>query len=285
MALERNGATVARTFARWGLEDAVAFLAAVPMMDGPKLAAFLEDQIKRFGLELVIVDHLQNLVKIRDSNDYSAVTLALEPFHAVAKRTDAHIALLHHQPKGRREGDTEIDCMGSEAYRASADALIELHCHDGQHYIRANVRGAADLPKTRITIDLETGKMESVEAKAAELVDAKTKILDYLAGQDEALSKLAIQDAVRVKGQLVVDALRELVEAEKVTRDGSGKKNDPFLYKCCSRSSPIGPGTESEKVPQPPRGVEQMLFPKGREQNGTESGGGNSILPEDEGEL
>jgi hypothetical protein len=66
MALERNGAAVARLLAAWNLSD-VAFLDEIPAMPLVELAAFIEAEINRHGLEVVVVDHLQNLARIKDS--------------------------------------------------------------------------------------------------------------------------------------------------------------------------------------------------------------------------
>lgn len=156
MALERNGSAVAELLRKWGVQH-IWFLDELPPLTGNDLAAFLEEQIERHGLEIIIVDHLQNLVRVADANDYARVTLALEPFQRVAKRCGAHLLLLHHQGKTRREG--AIDVMGSEAFRAAADVIIDATWSEGRHYVRANIRGEADLRRMMAKIDLKTGEI------------------------------------------------------------------------------------------------------------------------------
>ncbi len=227
MALERNGLAVARLFDKWSLSG-LHFLDELPVMPLPELAKFLEEQIREHGLELLMVDHLQNLTKVRDSKDYSLVSIALEPLQRLAKSTGAHILLLHHQGKTEREG--VIDVMGSEAYRAGADALIEAKKYGGQYFIRAEIRGEADLPKTRVSINLSTGEVAAVDAAQAEMQDATTKISNYLNEQPEPLSADAIQEALELKRAVVRAALNAGSEDGTFARTGAGRKGEPFLY-------------------------------------------------------
>jgi hypothetical protein len=41
---------------------------------------------------LIIVDPLFRFTRMKDANDYAAVTSALEPLHALARQTDAHVS-------------------------------------------------------------------------------------------------------------------------------------------------------------------------------------------------
>jgi hypothetical protein len=267
MALERNGLTVARLFETWGIGD-VNFLDEVPPMRNDRLAQYLESEIKRLGLEIVIVDHLQNLVRVGDANDYAVVSKALEPFHKVAKHTSCHLMLLHHQPKTRREG--EIDAMGSEAYRAAADALLEVTCSDGRHYIRGAIRGEPDLPKTLLTINLETGEVEGVEAREAELTAAKTATVSFLESQSEAVTADVIRDRVHLNLSTVLAALKVGIESGLLERTGEGKRGDPYLYQKAgffSQSAVSKARKETGKVPEPTRAEAPKPFPRSAEMN------------------
>ena len=53
-------------------------------LKGDQLAAFLGGQINQHEMKVVVVDHLQNLVRVADANDYARVSLALEPFQCWA---------------------------------------------------------------------------------------------------------------------------------------------------------------------------------------------------------
>lgn len=240
MALERNGVAVARLFDAWEMED-VAFLVEIEPSDRER---FIEDEILRLNLEVVIVDHLQNLARVPDSNDYATVSNALAPYTAIAKKTGCHIMLLHHQGKTRREG--EINVMGSEAFRAAADVLIEATAHGDSHFICAQVRGGiGDLPKTRVTINLATGEAEGIDAHQAEIGDAGARIVKYLCAQPEPLNADEIQEALGLKRETVRSALAEVVKVGTVSRSGAGKRGDPFLY-FRSQHAQGTAGTESQ---------------------------------------
>lgn len=241
MALERNGNAVARQLEKWELASSVHFLAEIPAMRPDDLAELLHAEIVRLGLNVVIVDHLQNLIRVRDSNDYAAVSLALQPFQRVARKTGAHILLLHHQGKTERGG--VIDVMGSEAYRASADALLEAKADDDRYFIRAEVRGEGDLPKTKVKVDFETGEVEHLDAAEAEVADAMHKIVAFLEGQREPLPIDAIQAGVGLRRVVVSNALRDGCAKGTLTRTGLGKRYAPFLYELRAWGSDDGSGT------------------------------------------
>ena len=255
MALERNGSAVARLFAAWNLES-VAFLDETPNLSPAALAQFIEAEILKHKLEVVIVDHLQNLAKIRDSKDYSLVSMALEPLQKLAKKTGVHILVLHHQGKTERDG--VIDVMGSEAYRAAVDALLEARARDGQHYVRGEIRGEADLPRTRVTVNLATGDVDEIDAGEAERRDMLTKIRDYLSAQSEPLAGDAIQEELGLKRAAMWAALNAGVEAGSIARTGGGRRGDAYLFFVPEQFSSRGSqytagtaGTESENGKSP----------------------------------
>jgi hypothetical protein len=178
MALERNGLAVARLLDAWGLAD-LPFLTDVPPS---KVAEFLDAQIAEHKLDVVFVDHLQQLTKIGDGNDYSGVSNALMPYAHIAKRRNCLLVLLHHQGKTETVDGT-INAIGSEAYRAAADALIECTKKDGDHFIAADVRGSEGLDKFKVEIDLGTGDAVWAPARAAELDKNKSRITGATARQ------------------------------------------------------------------------------------------------------
>jgi hypothetical protein len=251
MALERNGANVARLLKAWGLDD-VHFLDQLPPMPLAELAAFIKAEILRHGLEVVIVDHLQNLAKIRDSKDYSLVSLALEPLQKGSKEAGAHILVLHHQGKTEREG--VIDVMGSEAYRAAVDTLLEAKARKPDYFVRGETRCEADLLRTKVTINLETGEVESIDAHQAEMDATRDKIKGWLQTQPELATLDDIQTALELKRAAISAALAAGVEAGIFERSGAGKKGDPYrfqLFGFSSQGSAGTAGTESENPSKP----------------------------------
>ena len=228
LALERNGISVARLLDQWGLVD-VMFTDEVPSMKPVALAEFLEQQITTNQLEVLVVDHLQNLIRVPDANDYAAVSNALEPFAALARRTKCMLILLHHLPKTRRE-DGEIDAMGSEAYRGAADLLVELTRVSGRHFIRADGRSGRILPRTILSINLDTGEATGVDATEAERFGAEEAISRHLAKAKEPMTAGEIRDAVKLRKRRIHEALSGLLKAGKVVQSGEGRKGAPRLF-------------------------------------------------------
>ena len=245
LALERNGHEVARKFTEWGISDDVLFTDEVPPMQPAALAQFLERQITEHHLGVLFVDHLQNLVRVVDSNDYAAVSNALEPFAAVARRTGCALILLHHLPKSPRE-DGEIDAMGSEAYRGAADCFIESTRSNGRYFIRAEARGGGLLPRMVLTLDRETGIVSGINALDAERVELEGRILEHLKAAGEPVSGPELREVLGTRSKIVFEAFDALINDRKVTRTGAGKRKDPHVYQISTfRHSP---STETANV-------------------------------------
>ena len=90
-----------------------------------------------------------------------------------------------------------------------------------------------------------------------------------MAAIDGHITEAEIGEAVEGKTTDKRTALRQLVEAGKLRREGSGKKGDPYRYslseKCLFPCSPHIPGTrkqESEKTGYPLKIRVKCLFPR-----------------------
>lgn len=238
LALERNGQNVAELFETWGIAGQVTFADETPAFkgDGSELADSLEREIRKRGLEVVIVDHLQNLMSVPDGNDYAKVSNAIAPLARIAKKTGAHLMLLHHQGKGAAR--EEIDAMGSEAYRGAADVLIEASKSGESHFIRTNIRGGdGNLPKTRVAVDLKTGEVTAVEASQVEFINNKKVVCDYVdAHGGEGVTIDTIQEETGIRRNTVLKILDEAVKGGLLTISGTGKRGDPRRYKSRSPS-------------------------------------------------
>jgi hypothetical protein len=228
LALERNGHDVARKFLKWGVDE-ILFTDELPPMQPAALAQFLERQIAEHHLQVLFVDNLQNLVHVADSNDYALVSNALEPFAAVARRTGCALILLHHLPKSPRE-DGEIDAMGSEAYRGSADCFIESTRSNGRYFIRAEARGGGLLPRMIVTLDRDTGMLSGADAVDAERTDLESRILRHLEAVGHPVPAPELREALGTRARILSEAFDALIKAKKVSRIGAGKKGDPHVY-------------------------------------------------------
>jgi hypothetical protein len=81
--------------------------------------------------------------------------------------------------------------------------------------------------------------------------EIQDRVLDFLRGRDEASEK-EIQFGVTGKKDLIVRALRDLVEQGRVSRSGRGVRKNPFVYRIADSGSRVlvgKPGTgEPETV-------------------------------------
>jgi hypothetical protein len=225
MALERNGEDVAALFEKWGIQDQVQFVDSVPMGDPREMARALAFAVRRYELEAVTVDHLIGMIRMLDGNDYVGVSMALAPFSAVTKITGVYLQLLHHQPKGISTG-TEINVMGSEAFRAATDTLMEASKIGNNYFFRAQMRGSADIERVRVKVsdDGLVGGDESVEG-------VKAEVLEALQGFDKEVSKDALVDKypalTTFHAKTILRALKELYDAGQIGRD---KKRGRQVY-------------------------------------------------------
>jgi hypothetical protein len=240
-ALERNGSKVAALFEKWGIADEIVFTDFVAPMKPDELVAALEAAIKKHGLEVIVVDHAQSLLRIADTSAYGAVSLALEPINLVAKKTGVAVILLYHQGKpqiGKGQpatdgGDGQINAMGSEAWRAACDVLMETTRSANKRYsLRADVRGGDGLPRTLVKVDLKTGEAVATDLAEAEAQEAAEAVGKYLATQSEPVDYKTIIEAVEKRRAPVVAACQAGYDDGKgiYGRVGEGKSGDPFKY-------------------------------------------------------
>lgn len=234
LALERNGSEVADLFEQWGIADQVLFLDRVPIGDPREMARALAYEIHRTQVEITIIDHLVGMIHLEDGNDYVSVSRALAPFNAIAKYTSSHIFLLHHQPKTAGLGN-EINVMGSEAFRAATDCLLEASKIGQNYFFRAQSRGIPDTERLRITRN-DSGLLESEPG-----VDGvKAEIMSVLAAAEAPLTSKGIMELSpelkSIPAKNVMMALKRLAEENQILREGKGKPRAPFYYSIGQRT-------------------------------------------------
>lgn len=225
MGLERNAADVAQLFENWNVADAIQFVDSVPMGDPREMALALAYAIRHYELEVVTVDHLIGLIHMTDGNDYVGVSQALMPFSVVAKMTGAYIELLHHRPKAATTGN-EINVMGSEAFRAATDTLMEASKIGNNYFFRAQMRGSADIERVRVT-----RSEEGLLAGEDSVEGVRLEILSALEGLDKEISKASLikqcPELEQFHPKSILRALRALEDAGLVARE---KKRGTFVY-------------------------------------------------------
>jgi RecA-family ATPase len=227
LCLEEKRAEIAKHFRRMGTSDSddvqVAF--ATP---GNALTA-LEIAIAEHEPALTIIDPLSRLLRVRDFNDYGSVSRSLEPFIDIARKMACHILALHHDGKGERDGGDAL--LGSTALFGAVDCHIQMKKRERGRTIQTTQRYGEDLPETVVELDAETGLIRAQgDLQAVLQADKKTEILSAMSDTEE-LTEADLKERVGGKQGLISLAIRALVEEGKLSRNGIGRKGNPYTYR------------------------------------------------------
>ena len=228
LALEEKRSEVRKHFERMGVTENLPIF--IHTGSAPEQAL---DELRKAVLDnkavLAIVDPLQRLVRIPDLNDYSKVSLALEPLMQIARDSDCHILLVHHANKGiAREGGDSI--LGSTAIFGGVDCALIMKRTESCRTIESIQRYGEDLPRTVLAFDLLTGLTTAAGTlEDVEMAECRKVIVELLA--DHEATEKEIKDGITdYKGGTVSASLRTLCQEGKAQRKGLGKKGDPYLY-------------------------------------------------------
>jgi len=232
-ALERNGSAVGKLLDAWGLSDEVYFADEIQDL---KVAEFIERNVKQSEIEVLFIDHLQHAVHIREGNQYTEVSEALKPYQDIARKTGACIIALHHQGKPSKDkekievDETVIDALGSEAYRAACETMMEATAFRGEHFFRAQPRAGEWIERTRVVIDFETGEVEGTDTRQADVQAAILRIQDFLFRLNMPAPEKEIRANVIGDNKTLTEAVREGLRQGLFARSGAGGKSDPYRY-------------------------------------------------------
>ena len=169
-------------------DDEIHIFCASSPADG---LAQLREAMKEIKPVLVIVDPLFRFVRVRDGNDYAAVTNALEPLHALARETAAHVLAVHHLGKDDRQGGDAV--LGSTALFAAVDTLLLMKRNDKFRTLSSIQRYGMDLEEITLDYDEGTRTLSAGVAKAeADKMEAAKAISEFLATQPESVEESII---------------------------------------------------------------------------------------------
>lgn len=226
LALEEKRAEVRKHFIAMGAREEEIYIhtGAAPQNGLEALAKIIDT----YNPVLMIVDPLLRLIRLRDANDYAEVTRALEPIGEIARQSGCHILSVHHLGKAdRQDGD---DLLGSTALFAAVDTLLLLKRRPQGRTIQTIQRyGTEDMPETVVFLD-EVKRTVSLGGELEEVLMVKTKEEILKALLREPLKEPQIREQVGGNQKLTAIGIRELLEEKKISRTGSGKKGDPFIY-------------------------------------------------------
>lgn len=181
------------------------------------------------GAGLIIVDTLQKLTRIKDLNDYALVTNTLEPLLAVARDRNCHIMLLHHASKAERTDGDEI--LGSTALLGAVDTAIILKKREQGRTFSTIQRYGENIPETVLILNSDfslTTEGTLDEARKRQIWGQIRELLETRAGLNEG----EILEQANFRKIDISAALRWALNQTPplVTREGQGRKGDPFRY-------------------------------------------------------
>ena len=228
LALEEKRTEIKRHFKDMGAtgsEEIHIYTGGTPA-DAIKQIREAVEQIKPV---LVIIDPLFRLTKVKDGNDYIQVTNALDPLLRLARDTGTHVLCVHHSPKGERNAE---DCiLGSQAIFGSVDTLMVMKRHEHYRTLQTIQRYGDDLEETILNFDKTTRLVTIGDSRQQEDVNILEKaIIEFLSTQTEPVTEAIINQGVEGSIKFKCKALRELVDENKINREGKGAKGNPFKY-------------------------------------------------------
>jgi hypothetical protein len=228
LALEEKRAEVRRHFRAMGArdDDPIFVFCATSPADG---LVQLTDAMQEEKPVLVVVDPLFRFVRMRDGNDYAAVTNSLEPLHGLARSSDAHVLAVHHLGKGERQGGDGV--LGSTALFAAIDTLLIMKRNDKYRTLSSIQRYGTDLEEITLQYDPDIRTLSAgVSRSEADQSEAAKAIVEFLETQPEPVGESTIHASVEGRKTVMVKALRQAVKDGTIIRTGAGKKNDTYRY-------------------------------------------------------
>jgi len=238
LALEEKRSEVRRHFERMGAPEELPIFIHIGSAPEEALQE-LRTAIVDNSAILAIVDPLQRLARVSDLNDYSQVSLALEPLMQIARDTNCHLLLVHHANKGiGREGGDSI--LGSTAIFGSVDAAMIMKRTESHRTIESIQRYGEDMPKTVLAFDPVTGLTTSGGSlDDYQIAECGKDILALMADQ-EITEKELKEGLTDYKHGVISKSLRALCDQGKVQRSGTGKRGDAYRYQAALDSRDAG---------------------------------------------
>jgi hypothetical protein len=234
---------------------------AAPPPEAAVLA--LVELVRKERPAFLVADPLFRLASIRDEKAYAEVYGALGLLIDVARETGTHIMLLHHSGKSRKS-DAIDSPLGSSALGGVPATLIVLNRRDSSRTIQTVTRIGPTMPETILAFDKETHLLSVGATKEeADREQVEAGIVDYLDGREAGKPESEIVDHIEGRHAVKRKALRNLVDRALVSRTGTGKKGDPFIYSFPRTDYAAGTTVRgAQNGAASPANVEEMLVPE-----------------------
>jgi len=244
LALEEKRQEVRRHFQRMGADSEPIHIHVGRLQSAAAIQA-LESMIIKHNAALVIVDPMLKFVHLKDANDYSSVSSALELVMDLARRTNCHILLVHHMGKGDRVGSEGF--LGSTAIFGAVDTGLMMYRNQDQRSLQSDQRYGNNMLETALTLDTETG-IVTAGGEALSLRKGHVQGAIFAALKDGSLKEPDLRKRVGGNQTVTSDVLRELVQDEEITRIGKGVKGAPYVYALAPK--PTIPDSRLAPIPE-----------------------------------
>lgn len=188
----------------------------------------LETWIEKLRPTLVVIDTLFRALHLTDINDYAAAVPAMSRIVGVARRTEAHIMLIHHGRKSRGGSDNDLS-LGSQALTGTSDTNIYLKGKKaGSTKLTSEQRYGRPFEEIDVHMDKETGWCHALES------DSKRdeRVIELLKKHPTRwMTYTAIRRALKLSGDAMTMVVGQLVRTHRVKKTGTGKPGDPRKLK------------------------------------------------------
>ncbi|MGB2592980.1 MAG: AAA family ATPase [Candidatus Acidiferrum sp.] len=204
---------------------------------------------------LIVVDPLFRLARIKDEKAYAETYAALGPLIDVAREVGTLVLLVHHAGKSAK-ADAIDSPLGSTAIGGAVCTvmLLKKQTESGTRTLQTVTRIGQEMPETVLRFDSASRSLSLGPSKdEADVQAAEEAILEYLRSMSEPKTEPEIDEAVEGKTGLKRKAIRALATRGKVTREGGGKKGDPYRYAFLFPCSQDIAGTREQETGKEPK--------------------------------
>jgi len=265
LALEEREEDLKNDFRSMGADgnEAIYVHAANAPADGIDAAC---DLVRQRRPVLVVIDPLFRLARIRDEKAYAETYAALGPLIDVAREVGTLVVLAHHAGKSIK-ADAVGSPLGSTAISGAVCTVVLLkkQIESGTRTLQTVQRIGQDMSETVLRFDLASRSLSLGARKdEADVQNLAEKMIEYLQGVGEAKEEPEIMAEVEGKLGPKRKALRALVAQKKVTKEGAGKKGNPYKYTFSFSCSQDIAGTreqESQNGAEPRMNTGDILVP------------------------
>lgn len=115
---------------------------------------YLEQSIVSGNVKLLMIDTMALFLNAENLNDYSILNKLLLKLRDMARRTNCHVTMIHHQTKSTDGGTLSI--MGSNAIHGAVDNAMMFEKLGKSRFITTSQRGGVPFMDTKLAFNTQT---------------------------------------------------------------------------------------------------------------------------------